>query len=375
MRIWELEGGLAVLFFVLLVPVVLAPFVHRIYRDYGRFAGAPAALAMALGLYGCALVAFTLFPLPAEASLQCTKGALSNYWQLTPLSSLDYVLDEARRVGLAATLTSGFFLQVVMNVVFFVPLGLFASYRGRLGIGRTLVLGFGVSLLIEATQGTGIWWLYDCPYRLADVDDLITNTAGTAIGWAIGTLLSRRLPFVSPEPVTDLGRPSLRRRVGSVVTDLVVVGLVHFVLQLGFVGALLATGSQAEDIHVQGVAHLLLVVVGGALLLAMPLVRHDRATPGAWALWLGLARASSETPADVRAVLVRFGVRWLPWILTASPLALIAVLAVEGLTVAVRRDRRSLSAVLAGTDTVTRRSLEAAAAPPSMSTVAEASRP
>jgi glycopeptide antibiotics resistance protein len=151
MRIWELEGGLAVLFFVLLVPVVLAPFVHRIYRDYGRFAGAPAALAMALGLYGCALVAFTLFPLPAEASLQCTKGALSNYWQLTPLSSLDYVLDEARRVGLAATLTSGFFLQVVMNVVFFVPLGLFASYRGRLGIGRTLVLGFGVSLLIAST--------------------------------------------------------------------------------------------------------------------------------------------------------------------------------------------------------------------------------
>jgi hypothetical protein len=107
----------------------------------------------------------------------------------------------------------------------------------------------------------------------------------------------------------------------------------------------------------------------------MPLVRRDRATPGGWALWLGLARASSETPADVRAVLVRFGVRWLPWILTASPLALIAVLAVEGLTVAVRRDRRSLSAVLAGTDTVTRRSLEAAAAPPSMSTVAEASRP
>jgi hypothetical protein len=32
-RVWELEGGLAVLFFVLLVPVVLAPFVHRIHRD------------------------------------------------------------------------------------------------------------------------------------------------------------------------------------------------------------------------------------------------------------------------------------------------------------------------------------------------------
>lgn len=363
MRVWELEAELAVLFFALLVPILLAPFVHRLYRDYGHFAGAPAALAIAAGLYGCALVAFTLFPLPDAASLSCTKGSLSSYWQLTPLASLNDVIDEARQVGLAATLRSGFFLQVVMNVVFFVPLGFLAAYRSRLSLGRTLLLGFGVSVLIEATQGTGNWWLFDCPYRLADVDDLLTNTSGAVIGWLLGAGLSQRAPFANPEPVADLGRPTLARRAVSLVADLVVVTLLHFVLQVVLIGALLAGGADEDDLHVKGAAHVLLTVAGIALLAGIPLLRRDRATPGGWALWLGLARVGSEAPASDRAVLIRFAVRWLPWLLTASPIVLAVVLAVETATVAARRDRRSLSAVLAGADTVTRRSLESADAP------------
>lgn len=38
--------------------------------------------------------------------------------------------------------------------------------------------GFAVSLFVEFTQLTGNWFLYPCPCRLFDVDDLIASTVG-----------------------------------------------------------------------------------------------------------------------------------------------------------------------------------------------------
>ena len=45
--------------------------------------------------------------------------------------------------------------------------------------------GFGLSLTVELTQLTGLWGLYPCPYRQFDVDDLILNTTGVALGFAV----------------------------------------------------------------------------------------------------------------------------------------------------------------------------------------------
>jgi glycopeptide antibiotics resistance protein len=44
-------------------------------------------------------------------------------------------------------------------------------------------------LAVELTQLTGIWGLYPCPYRQFDVDDLILNTTGVVIGFALARVL------------------------------------------------------------------------------------------------------------------------------------------------------------------------------------------
>lgn len=74
------------------------------------------------------------------------------------------------------------------------PLGFIVAYLARRGPLLAVLLGLGASVLIEVTQFTALWGRYPCPYRQADLDDLLLNTAGAALGWILGwlALLSER---------------------------------------------------------------------------------------------------------------------------------------------------------------------------------------
>ena len=350
MGTWLLEGALSVVLFVALVPVFVAPFLGAVYRRYRYPAPAPTLLAAATGLYACSLVAFTTFPLPQAPRDFCTERSAIDYWQLTPGSSVGDVLDRAREVGLASTVTSGVFLQVAFNVVFFVPLGFLVAYLLRRGPGTALLAGLGVSLLIEVTQGTGLWGLYPCPYRLADVDDLITNTAGALLGWGIGTLVRRRWPLREPPARTDLAPPTVRRRLLAAGLDvvLIVVAAVGIDLVLAFVAA----SRGIEDQTARSAAVAVQYAVGVLLLLLLPLLRQDRASPGQLTVLLAPITRDTHEPAPAWSVLVRFVVRWLPVLIWGLP-GLLLVTAYETATVLLRPDRRSLAGALARTVTTT----------------------
>ena len=83
------------------------------------------------------------------------------------------------------------FVNVLGNVAVFFPIGL--SLAGALGPGSrarqvwgAIGLGAGLSLVIELAQ-LGI------PGRATDVDDLLFNTTGAALGAACLVVLQRRL--------------------------------------------------------------------------------------------------------------------------------------------------------------------------------------
>ncbi|MGO0575560.1 VanZ family protein [Ornithinimicrobium panacihumi] len=101
-------------------------------------------------------------------------------------------------------------VQMVLNVALFVPLGVLGVRWAHWSAGRTILVGAGVSLLVEATQLTGNWFLMPCSYRLADVNDLITNTAGAALGVGVAAML--------PELFADPGELRARRGVARPVT-------------------------------------------------------------------------------------------------------------------------------------------------------------
>ena len=71
------------------------------------------------------------------------------------------------------------------NLLLLLPLGVYAPMRrpllrSALAVG---VLAAGLSALIELAQ-LGIASVYGFPVRVADVDDILLNTAGCLLGYA-----------------------------------------------------------------------------------------------------------------------------------------------------------------------------------------------
>lgn len=86
--------------------------------------------------------------------------------------------------------------QSLLNVLLFIPLGLFLPlfWRYYRKFSRTLFFGFGLSLLIELLQ------IFS--FRATDINDLMTNTLGTILGWVLGRLLLKLFPSILPSAQT-----------------------------------------------------------------------------------------------------------------------------------------------------------------------------
>ena len=82
--------------------------------------------------------------------------------------------------------------NTILNILLFVPLGfllptIWKEYRSA---KKTLFAGLGISLLIEILQ------LFT--FRLTDIDDLITNTAGAILGYYLYSGFSEKLHLKLP---------------------------------------------------------------------------------------------------------------------------------------------------------------------------------
>ncbi|WP_285035430.1 VanZ family protein [Plantibacter sp. ME-Dv--P-095] len=223
-----LVGGTAI-FFAVLGPILLVQV-----RRYGQMSLPRVLGAAGVSIYAVALVAYTLLPLPDErANCATAHGAL----ELVPGHSIGDIARETAGFSVLSTLTSHAFLQVVLNVVLFIPFGAIARRYWNRGLGVSILLGALASLLIESTQYSGIWGLYECAYRVADVDDVITNTMGAAIGALIAPIVLGWMPSARALRATrDRARPvTVWRRWFGMVLDAVAVNLSITVLSLVFV--------------------------------------------------------------------------------------------------------------------------------------------
>lgn len=84
----------------------------------------------------------------------------------------------------------------LLNVLLFLPLGFFLPvlWEHFKKLHWTLLFGFCTSLLIEVLQ--------IFTFRATDVNDLITNTFGTLVGWCLGRLVLRLVPSLHPSGKT-----------------------------------------------------------------------------------------------------------------------------------------------------------------------------
>ncbi|BBG02309.1 MULTISPECIES: VanZ family protein [Pseudonocardia] len=236
----------AVLLGTVIVLAVLVPVVAASYRRRGRFGLRELAVAVAVPVYGLAVMTYTLLPLPEVDAAFCAARSSADGLQLRPFQ---FVADIARiagrqeATGVRAWLANSAVQQIVLNVVLFVPLGWLLRGPGRRSTGTAVLAGFGLSLLVETTQYTGNWFLFPCSYRVADVDDLIANTAGALLGALLVALLRPR-----SDEVIDPGRPApvtAGRRLLGALCDVLAVAVGGTVLGALVGGLSLAAGMRS----------------------------------------------------------------------------------------------------------------------------------
>lgn len=160
-----------ILTWLLVAGIFVLPVLAWQYRRSNELRR-PRALTLYLFIfYLLSLGLFTLLPLPDDFAAYC--AARNRPVLLIPF-----------RFFIPNLLYGSLWdvLQIPLNVLAFVPLGIFARTLLRLTSWRALLLGLGVSLLIEATQFTALWGLAPCRYRVADIDDVILNVFGTWLG-------------------------------------------------------------------------------------------------------------------------------------------------------------------------------------------------
>ncbi|WP_164702743.1 VanZ family protein [Modestobacter sp. KNN46-3] len=314
---------------VLAVPVLVVQYRRFGVVDRGRAAG-----FYLFAVYAVFVVALTLLPLPSPDDVVCVGR------NLEPFAFVGAVRGDLAEGH--SPLSSPALFQLLYNVAMFVPGGVLLRRSFRWSLPRVLVVALAASAAIEAVQGSGVLGLYDCAYRVLDVDDVLTNVGGALIGALLAPAV-----VVVPHPghgAARSGRSGPLRRATAAAVDFLLVGLLDG-------GSLIGLGVSLLFVFVA-----VPVLAGGAT----PGQRLVRAAVVQW----------DGRPAARRALLVR-GVlvsgpwfvvaafsRWsgdraaeLPGLVVVAPLVLWAglVAAVIG-TVALRRDDRAPQDLLTGTD-------------------------
>lgn len=83
--------------------------------------------------------------------------------------------------------------NTILNIILFVPMGFLVPtiWKNYRFIKTMFFMGLALSVIIEILQ--------IFTFRLTDIDDLITNTAGTIIGYDISKRFSFKLPLKSAD--------------------------------------------------------------------------------------------------------------------------------------------------------------------------------
>ncbi|MCG4777131.1 VanZ family protein [Eggerthella lenta] len=198
----------AALSFPLIAFFITLPYMIYQYRRFGSIPWLRTLVVYSFAFYLLCAYFLVLLPLPEDRSAVVPYAQTP---QLVPFNFVHGFLAETTfspsdpSTWLAA-LRDPYVYEAFFNVLLLVPLGMYLRYYFRRTWWQTLAIGFLVTLSFETTQLTGLWGLYEHPYRLFDVDDLMLNTLGAMIGfWTVGPTTPTATTASPPAPGAGAG--------------------------------------------------------------------------------------------------------------------------------------------------------------------------
>ncbi len=185
----------AILLFPLIALLFTIPFILNQYHKYGSVNKFRVCIIYSFILYIITIYFLVILPLPDKN----TFLPKDNMVRIVPFGFIrdfmkesSFVLTEPMTYWKA--IQEPCFYTVLFNIFMTVPFGMYLRYYFKCTLKKTVLCSFLLSLFFELTQLTGLYYIYPYPYRIFDIDDLITNTLGGTIGFYMVGLISRFLP-------------------------------------------------------------------------------------------------------------------------------------------------------------------------------------
>lgn len=191
----------AFLTFPILAFLITLPFLIYQYRKHKYVNRFRSLMTYSFFLYLLVSIYLVILPLPSTTDTFSLQSSGVQYYQFVPFSFISDIMGQANiNIENPGTFIELFketvFLQALFNGLLLLPLGIYLRYYFKKDLSRTIVTVFLVSLFFEITQSTGLYGVYNSPYRVFDVDDLILNTLGGIIGYLIAPLFTYLLPSI-----------------------------------------------------------------------------------------------------------------------------------------------------------------------------------
>ena len=185
--------------FILLGLALVLPLVA--WRDRRARLGRWLLLVrLAFAVYLVVLIGLLFTPFPFPPWTRLPEESLTGYrpWPFPWVNIVPFeTISGALRYGL--DWQPGRVL--VGNVLAFVPLGVFLPilWPGLRSLISVVAAGLAISLALEAVQ-LALSLLIGAPYRVADVDDVIINVLGVALGYGLYRVIGVFLPANPADP-------------------------------------------------------------------------------------------------------------------------------------------------------------------------------
>lgn len=236
----------AVIILLVIGHFTAVPWVIHSYRKYGFLSFWTTIVMFSFVFYALAAYFLVILPLPEVRDTCAIQSADTKHFQLIPFYFIYEIVQSGKIIWAdPSTYTNivrhSAFLPAFLNVLILLPLGVYMRYflRNTLTVKRMFLIGFLVSLFFETTQITGLYGIYNCPYRLFNVDDLILNTLGAVIGFLIAPAIlalfpSKKQVMKKSERVFKEGVVRPLPQLLAIVVDYIIITIIWFVVSTIF---------------------------------------------------------------------------------------------------------------------------------------------
>ena len=183
----------ALVIFPLIAFFITVPFIIHQYHKYGSIHTLRLLIIYSFILYLITAYFLVILPLPKKDSVKKPEREMI---QLVPFHFIEDLKKEStfdlkNPKTYLKSLTESCVYTVVFNIIMTIPFGMYLRYYYKYNLKKTILMSFLLSLFFEVTQITGLYYIYPYPYRMFDVDDLITNTLGGIFGFYLMGLFAK----------------------------------------------------------------------------------------------------------------------------------------------------------------------------------------